>query len=77
MFNYEAEYWNERKNKMTKDNDTFDNVFDLLDAIKDDFNAPRKNGYIPKMTVSEDDDGDITVVIVQELSQHMAKKLGL
>lgn len=76
---YKTEYWNERRNNMQTDVFTFkdEDVARVLNEIASDFNAPRKNGFIPDMIVGVDEDGNITITIRQELSDHMKKKLGL
>ena len=45
----------------------------MLDNIASEFNAPRKNGYIPVMSVATDN-GNVIVTIEQKLSNHMLKK---
>jgi glutaredoxin-related protein len=69
--------YSERKNAWMKYSESYTSVTEALENIASEFNAPRKNGYIPIMTVSVDDDDNVIVNIDQKLSQHMAKKLGL
>ena len=69
--------YSERKNAWMRYTENYTDISEALENIASEFNAPRKNGYIPIMTVSKNDDGQITVNIEQKLSQHMAKKLGL
>lgn len=68
--------YSERKNAWMNYTESYNTIEDMLENIASEFNAPRKNGYIPTMTV-ESDGERIAVTITQKLSQHMAKKLGI
>lgn len=69
--------YSEKKKKWLGITDEYTDIKEALDNIADEFNAPRRNGFIPEMTVTVDEDDNVVVTIEQKLSQHMAKKLGL
>ena len=70
------EYSEKRKGWMNLE-DTFTDIMDVLDVVSNEFNAPRTNGYIPRMTVSMDANDNVIVDIRQEMSQHFKKKYGI